>query len=111
MSDMGEQHQMNAFLPRRRILTQKFAPRKCKWTESIDSSYDDLRLVSDSTSVYPTPLNQPSSTTLPSIAIPELPSNHHAITRQTLEVKHVRLKTPPPSPYVRHISVHLPADN
>ena len=93
------------FIPRRRILTQKPSQRRCKWTENLDLPLDELRLDHDETSSFKTP---EVTKTLPSIVFTKSDQVYSNV-RQTLDVKNVRLKTPPPSPSVRHINVHLPS--
>lgn len=94
-----------AFIPRRRVLTQKPSQGRCKWTENLDLPLDELRLDQDETGRVKSP---DVTKTPPSVVLTK--SDHvYTNVRQTLDVKHVRLKTPPPSPSVRHINVHLPA--
>ena len=94
-----------AFIPRRRILTQKPSQRRCKWTENLEIPLNELRLDHDETGSVKTP---EVTKTLPSIALTKSDQTYSNM-RQTLDVKNVRLKTPPPSPSVRHINVHLPS--
>lgn len=96
-----------AFLPRRRILNRKLGgQRRCQWTENINSHFDDLELIQDKTDHKRT-LDEHK--VLPSIVLPQS-GNTQASVRQALDVKHVRLQTPPPSPSVRHINIHLPGN-
>lgn len=97
--------QHGAFIPRRRILTHKPRQRRCKWTENLDIPLDELRLDRDETGSGKPP---EVTKTLPSIVVTKSDQVYSNV-RQTLDVKNVRLKTPPPSPSVRHINVHLPA--
>ena len=94
-----------AFIPRRRILTHKPNQRRCMWTENLELPLDELRLDHSETA------NKKSAEvpkTLPSIVLTKADQAYNNV-RQTLDVKNVRLKTPPPSPSVRHINVHLPS--
>ncbi len=93
-----------AFIPRRRMLTLKPSQRRCMWTENLDLPLDELRLDHDETGSGKLP---EVKKTLPSIVLTKTDQVYNNV-RQTLDVKHVRLKTPPPSPSVRHINVHLP---
>ena len=94
-----------AFIPRRRILTRKPNQRRCTWTENLELSLDELRLDNSETGSGKSP---EVSKTLPSIVLTKSDQVYNNV-RQTLDVKYVRLKTPPPSPSVRHIDVHLPS--
>ena len=93
-----------AFIPRRRILSQTPRQRRCKWTENLDLPLDELRLGCDETGSDKSP---DVTKTLPSIVLTKPDNQVGSSARQALDVKNVRLKTPPPSP-VRHINVHLP---
>ena len=94
-----------AFIPRRRTLTHKPNQRRCRWTENVELPLDELRLdLSETASKKSTELPK----TLPSIVLTKTDQVYNNV-RQTLDVKNVRLKTPPPSPSVRHINVHLPS--
>lgn len=94
-----------AFTTRKSILTRKVAQRPCKWMVNMDAPRQELHLVRDRKDDRKTTEKR---NMLPSIVLPH--SEHvQAIVRQTLDVKHVHLKTPPPSPSIRHINIHLPA--
>ena len=95
----------DAFIPRSRTLMSKPNQRRCLWTENLDLPLDELRLVHDETGDGK---SSDVSKTLPSIVLTKSDETQgHTNARQTLDVKPVRLKTPPPSP-VRHINIHLP---